>query len=473
MATFGCCWPPTGRCGHTSPGAASGCLAKCICSALLAACLDLLVVPRIFSVALGLAAIGLVGAIGASLAGRRAGLFAAALLAADPGHLWVSATPLAENLHLALILVALLGVVRLLRDERTGWLALTGIALTLASTVRFEAWLFSGLFGLFVVLWLVHRRPPGAVAALALMTAGAPWLFPIAFIAGNALLLGDPLFWPNAFRAYNLRAYGPGADPAGVWEALWMIQGPLLAATVAGGFWAAVRRDRVTRIYLVAVAAPTLAVLVVLAAGREPLNNLVRYLVPFVALFAPLTGGMASAFFDRLGRRSALLGAAAAGLAALLLGVRLTADAPVEPSNSGLAAGRRIAALRASGQLPPGPLVVDSSNLAVYAMMVGANDVRTIRLDRPADRRVAAPPVLTLEATDLRACLAQVDAVGVVARTPGVEALPGARLLEVVDGFRIVQLAGEPGECPGRMVAWTEFARDTTGPLFAALAYRN
>ena len=435
---------------------------------LLAGWGDLVVVPRLFSVALGLAAIALVAALGASLfRDARAGLAAALLLACDPAHLWVAATPLNENLHLALTLLALLAVGRFEAKGRPVWVALAGGVLLLANAVRFEAWLVSVAFAGVVLWWVAHRRlAPAALAAAAL-----PFLVPAAFIAANWWTFGDLLFWPNAFRAYNLRAYGPGADPAGVLEALWTAEGPLLLLAIAACGWAVSQAGAVRR-YLLLTGVPAIVVIVALAASREPVNNLLRYLVPFLALLAPLIGGFAVAAWERSpsrGRRLALAGVAATLLAARLL---VAGAPPPEPSNAGLAVGREIAAHRASEGLPAGPIIADASSLAVYAMMVGASDARTILLDRPVDPAVRRPPILSLEAAEVLACAGEVGAVGLVTPSRDAERLPGASLVAVVNGFRIVRVNATEGDCPGETARWPDFARDATGRLFAALAYR-
>jgi hypothetical protein len=431
---------------------------------------DLLVTPRLFSLALGVVAIVLVAAIGATLFGNtRAGLVAALLLAVSPVQLWVSATPLSENLFLVLVLAALLGVVRFDRGGSGAWVALAGAALAVANAVRFEAWLVSAAFGALVTWWSARRQLPRA-ALLALLLAG---LVPLVVVLSNWIAFDDPFFWPRAFRAYNLRAYGPGPDPAGVFEALWIAEGPLLVVLGAALGWAA-RRDGPARRYLLLAGSPVAVVVIGLAAGREPTNNLLRYLAPALAMLTPLVGGMVSALWERVRHRPALA-LTSLVVGGLVVSARtVTAGAPPpDPSNVGLAVGQRVAALRQAGQLPAGPLVADATGLAVYAMMVGANDSQTILLDRPGDPRSRVPPILGLEDSVVAACVRQVGAVGVVTRRPELARLPGSQPLDQVNGYWIIRIEPGAGACPGEAARWPDFARDTTGRLFAALAYRK
>lgn len=437
---------------------------------LLALSGDLVVAPRLFSLALGLVSIALVAAIGATLFGNGwAGVVAALLLATNPVHLWVSATPLSENLFLALVLLAVFAVVRFDRGGSGAWIAAAGAALALANTVRFEAWLVTIAFGALVAWWWVHKRLRLA-ALVAPMLAG---LVPVVVILSNWTALGDPFFWPRAFQAYNLRAYGPGPDPAGVFEALWIAEGPLLILPAAAIGWA-VRQDGPVRRYLVLVGCPIAVVMLGLVAGREPTNNLLRYLAPALAMLTPLVGGMVRALWERARCRPALA-AASLMLAVALVSARTVnaGNPPREPSNDGLAVGQRVAALRTSGPLPAGPLIADSSGLAVYAMMVGANDIETILLDRPSDPVARVPPILSLEGGQVAACVRHFGAVGVITRAPELASPAGAWPLEQVNGFWIIRVEPADGPCPGETARWPDFARDATGRLFAALAYRK
>ncbi|MCS6800710.1 MAG: hypothetical protein RMM58_09765 [Chloroflexota bacterium] len=431
---------------------------------------DLILIPRLFSVALGLVAIVLVAAIGAALfRDWRAGVLAALALAASPAHLWVSATPLSENLTLALLLAGLLAVVRFDRGGARGWVAVAGGAFALANAVRYEAWLVSAVFGALVLWWVAGGRLP-PVAALA---PGAAGLVPLAVILANGVTFGDPFFWPNAFRAYNLRTYGPGPDIVGVAEALWTAEGPLLIVILAAALWAA-RHTPPVRHYLLLAGFPSLTLIVGLAASREPFNNHLRYLVPALVVFLPLVGGCAAAFWERTRHRVGLA-VAALVVGAGLLGGRLAAAGapPAEPSNAGFAVGRQIAALRQSGQLPAGPLIVESSTLAVYAMMVGANDIEGILLDRSPDPTRSLPPIVGLGHAELAACVGQAGAVGIVASSVDPRQLPGAHPVAVVNGYWIARVEPARGQCPGDPARWPDFAREATGRLFAALAYRR
>lgn len=243
-------------------------------------------------------AIGRRAAVGvARVAGERAGLAAAALVAVNPLLLWFSQEARSYALATLLSGLALLLFLHALDDARGRFLAGWALAAALAlATHYFTAFVLAPQ-----ALWLLLRHPHrrGAVAAVA-----AP------FAAGLALL---PLLLAQAGNPYDI---------AGTSLALRLVQVPkqfllgyrgplplpfglLGAALVLGGTWLLVRRTpRPAReralllagISAVGIALPVLAALV----GADYLNtrNLLPALIP---LLAALAVGCAASEAPRLG----------------------------------------------------------------------------------------------------------------------------------------------------------------------------
>jgi RES domain-containing protein len=131
------------------------------------------------------------------LAGRRAGLIAAAFLATAPAFCYLAPVP-----GTALLLTACMGVTMaaLLRWHRTGahgWFLAAGLATGTACGVGYSGYLFA----LAVIIWLLVERAPlravGLFAACA-MTAALPWLLHSVTAAASAGLSPFALMLPHS-----------------------------------------------------------------------------------------------------------------------------------------------------------------------------------------------------------------------------------------------------------------------------------
>lgn len=146
-------------------------------------------------IALGVCA-WLVYELGARWFGRAAGALAAALLITRVPVISYGVRAYVDIPYLALVLGAVLVEAR---RPRAGWPVLALLAA--AGLLRPEAWVFSGLYWLYLIAWPVYRRrrsgemtwdpgrPRGEVAWLTLLTVGAPlvWVASDLAITGNAL----------------------------------------------------------------------------------------------------------------------------------------------------------------------------------------------------------------------------------------------------------------------------------------------
>jgi hypothetical protein len=151
---------------------------------------DIYLAPRVMNFTLGLGAITLLFGAAALLAGWRAGLIAAVLVALLPLEVWLSISGMSEPLFHFLIALGALGAVAWWLRVREWPLLVAGVAFGLASAVRYEGWFYVAAFiALVACAWLLDRRDwryPAAAAALAMVFIGV-WL------QQNAQIHGDPI----------------------------------------------------------------------------------------------------------------------------------------------------------------------------------------------------------------------------------------------------------------------------------------
>jgi len=140
---------------------------------------DRLVAARLLSLACGLACVWLLYGIARRERGDEAAFWAALGLALSPLHIQASATGASEAVFLALLLGAILGVLR-------GDVVVPGLLLGAAGLVRYDGWMYVPLLG-----FLIVRRQRNLLRAAACCAiAAAPALF---WIWVNARWTGDPL----------------------------------------------------------------------------------------------------------------------------------------------------------------------------------------------------------------------------------------------------------------------------------------
>src|SRR5262249_20052546 len=141
----------------------------------------------------------------ALFANRRIALASVVLLAVNPAHIWLSSVPLTEIMQTAFILGFLWANVEFILGRRIYYFYLGVAMLSLDNTVRFEGWIFSAFFTIQALFfaWERHIRLRDLITALA-----AVWAFPLAWVAGNYVKTGDPLFFMTANRAFDTKWYG-------------------------------------------------------------------------------------------------------------------------------------------------------------------------------------------------------------------------------------------------------------------------
>jgi uncharacterized membrane protein len=166
---------------------------------------DLYLTPKIVNLVISAIAVIAVYLLGRELFGRSVGLLTAALFAFQPWHLWLGISGMTSDLP-SVVLITLFGVflVRWLQTETARDLLAAAGFLGVANGFRYENWLFSAVFSLFVVFIAVSRWKRGrltqqwitlVICALTMINA-----FPVVWMIASYVVLGD---WLPAFHITN------------------------------------------------------------------------------------------------------------------------------------------------------------------------------------------------------------------------------------------------------------------------------
>jgi hypothetical protein len=265
----------------------------------------------IFTV-LGLASLGLLCwallRIGALLGSWPAGLLAAALVFTSPPIFELAARNPGDVGFAALVAVAT--AAELARPRRG---AAVLVLLALAGLLRPEAWLLAGLYWLYL---LPARESPERLRLAALAAAA-----PLAWMATDALLTGDPLHSIEVTRVYTDKAAAT-ASLHEVWKTLTSVSGwPLVLGALAGVALAWRDGRRTVAVPLVAGAVALLTTVAPSLLGESPVLG--RYLVFPAAMIAVL---FALAALGWTGARSAKAARSAGGLALAALAIVVLAN---------------------------------------------------------------------------------------------------------------------------------------------------
>ncbi|NNJ09829.1 hypothetical protein EKD04_005775 [Chloroflexales bacterium ZM16-3] len=423
---------------------------------------ELLWTPRLIAITVGCGSIMLIYMLASStFASRAVGLVAAFLLAINPAHIWLSDVPLTELPTAALVFAGVWATGRYLKRPQPRDLILASGALALANGFRFESWIISALFSLTLlgqVLAELARRELRRGAALGIATAAAaPWIFPLAWVVGNYVQLGDPLYFMGAIRAYKLQWYGDETfygkyvetflklDPYLTWLGV-----PAIITCLALR-----HRSRAVQWYVTITVIPLIAYMILHGGQLEPPGNYIRYLAGYMFLFYPALAYMLVRVAGALPLRQArwALLVAALGLATLTQ-VPTAFQFTNDPATDGLAVGQAIRALRTQDpDLADRPVIIELSYWQYLAIHVGANDMGQIVYDRTLDieSRASQSLILTDEAL-FRSCLGRYRASYIIVKDPHLRAIieSNLRLLptQTINGYSFYPVSNSLLEAP-------------------------
>lgn len=381
---------------------------------------DLVWVPRFLSLAFGAASIVLMAQVGAVLFDNRlAGLTAGILLAANPTHIWLSATPLTEIAYTSLVLGCALCLICYLKAGQLRLLLASALLLALANGFHYESWLASVIFSLclggIAALQASRRITSRRQVLLTIGAAGLPWALPAAWVIGNYQASGEWFSFLTAIQAYKLAWYGPAHSLGYYWETFLKIDpyglvlGILALVVLALGPALAALRRRVwpaqplpAFFYASFGIAPFLLFALLHQGQYEPSNNFFRYLAPYSFMFYPLAAWLVVTGIYRLLHTGAARAVSLAAILALIVvaQVRTAFRFRADPHARGLAVGLRLRALREQNPAYAGrPALLEVHYWEYLAVLVGADDITTIAYDRQPDIERRSTPSLFRETT--------------------------------------------------------------------------
>ena len=430
---------------------------------LLSVNFDMLWMPRIVAIVFGAASIALMFVLARQLfKSNWIALISVALLAVNPAHIWLSSVPLTEIMQAAFLLAFAALHARWIETARPRHLLLCAACLGIATTIRFEAWLFGLVFSA-LLAWNVWRMPtrrnmPVAVLALALV-----WIFPTTWVVGNAAITGDPLFFIESKKQFDFKWYGSGQSYL-AYLLTYLHVDPIATVLVVPAFAALVlRRPRMNAAiqHALLVAGSTALYIASQRGYVQPQGNYVRYLAVFLFMAYPLIAWLVVQVTSRLFRHNqARVVALVAALAVVILVQLRSAFAFVnDPAGEGVRIGQRLRALRAAHPSDVPYALIELNHFQYLAMHVGANDMTHLIYDRPLDLQALNSTPTALTRAVLLACDAKYHFGYVVMRdsrlkTMVEDALPVQRL-DDIDGYTLYAVSRTtnaaqvaPGTCP-------------------------
>jgi hypothetical protein len=346
---------------------------------------DLLVVPRIIAFAFGSASLFFIYKLTYALfANSRIALISVVLLAVNPAHIWLSSVPLTEIMQAAFILGFLWANVEYILGKPIYYFYLSVALLSLDNTVRFEGWIFSVLFmiQMFFLLWRKHIRLHNLTIALVLL-----WIFPFAWITGNYLKTGDPLFFMTVNRAFDTKWYGSYSSYANYLSAFFEIDPytTLLSIPAIILCLIYVKQNRAVYWITLYIVGALIAFAWLQRGQIQPHGNYIRYLALFLFIIYPLSAWFISWLLGQV-LTNKLAWMAAITFILSLMGtwqVRSAFRFVNDPAAEGLRVGQHIRALRLQNpESASKPILIELHYWQYLAIHVGANDLSSLVYDR-------------------------------------------------------------------------------------------
>lgn len=414
---------------------------------------ELIMVPRLIVAVWGAAGVVLLYCLTTTLfRSRTMALLGACLLAVNPVHLWLSATPLTEVPQTTLVLGALTSFAVFLRREHYRWLYGSAVLLACANGFRFESWMLSIIWSIYVVLMaFLHRRRRGETSTTWRLIAAAalPWTVPGIWLIGNYLITGDPLFFLRSIKAYKLTWYGTDSSYGRYVDTFLRIDPYATLLVVIGVLACLFQREpdatsrRAIRWFALMAVAPFVIFAYLHGGQSEPPGNYLRYLAPFLFVTYPAAAYVIYRASRMLVKTPALQTALVmlAGCVIALSQLQAAAHFVNDPSAMGLKVGQHMRELRRQdASIAERPILLELSYWQYLAIHVGANDVSRLVYDRPLNlAQRQAPSLFQTDLDQMRSCLASYDMSYVVAQSPEVrrviEQELGMVAGEVVNGY--------------------------------------
>jgi hypothetical protein len=256
---------------------------------------DLFFTPKVTNLILSAVAVIAVYYLGRELFGRAAGFLTAALFALQPWHVWLGISGMTSDMP-SIIIITLFGLLlfRWVETKKPHILLAAAGCLFAANGFRYENWLFSVVFSLFIIIQLVLHWRRGqlsrhslTLAIVALVVVNA---LPIIWMAASYYFLGD---WLPALHKVPAASRRVASSMGGI-HILAVSSFPLeIALSVAGVIVFLKTEGRKSLVtYVVVGLATVLLFLVMTFKGGMPRVGPThgRILLPYIVLFLPFAG---------------------------------------------------------------------------------------------------------------------------------------------------------------------------------------
>lgn len=388
---------------------------------------ELIIVPRLITIFIGILSIIIMYLFTILLFDNKTiGFISAFLLAVNPAHIWLSSTPLTEIVHTLLIISSMLLFLYYIKNSKIQYLYLSSIVLAFANGFRYEAWMISLVYSLTLLGfgWIKLRDEHLETKFVHLLIAAClPWVFPIAWLAGNYFVTGDPLSGAKTVKLFRISRTGDIKSYPSYFYTLIGIDPFAVLLLIPAAIYAAFQKDRYQGIrwYLLMVFVPLLIFFLVHGGQLEPPGNYIRYLAPFVFLTYPLIAyGIYRITTLFVSQRNFQI--IAIILMLLIISGRQVYSAfqfNNDPSAIGLEVGKTLRKLREDdGQSQPAPALIETLMWEYLAFHVGANDVTSIYYDRELNFYNPDQASWFEESESLRNCISYHHAKYIVAKSP-------------------------------------------------------
>jgi hypothetical protein len=423
---------------------------------------ELLWLPRLITILMGLASIVLMYLLASSLFdSRKAGLVSAFLLSVNPAHIWLSGAPLTEIPNAMLVLAAIYAFSLYLKSSKRSFLYTAACILAVANGFRFESWLISLMFSLTLLglglLGIIQKKIHAREMLNLIVAAFIPWLFPLGWVVGNYLETQNPFYFSDVVRDYNLLWYGREISYTRYLETFLKIDPYLTFLGVAGviSSYLLNKRSQAVKWYVAVSVLPLVAYILLQGGQPQPPGNYIRYFAQFSFLFYPAFGYLwvqiDQALHSRALKLVPLLFLTIVAITQLRAAFRFTND----PAAEGLAVGLVIRELRAQNpEISGQPVVIELSYWQYLAIHVGANDIDRIVYDRAWDiASRSSQPLLMTDESLFQSCLKLYDISYVVVKEPELRSVMESKLqlqpVNIVNGYAFYPVsAGSLADVP-------------------------
>jgi hypothetical protein len=393
---------------------------------------DMLYVPRVIAILFGLASIVLMYYFAGRLFNsKEIGLISAIVLAVNPAHIWLSSVPLDGIIFTTIILSVLLTFILYIRSKKLYQLYLSSGLLLIANGFRYEAWMVSIPFSLYLIIWSIHEYNRNTVQLKQTLTiigaALLPWIIPATWIINSYLITGDILSFISSVSAYKSKWYGTRRSFLPYWQTFFKLD-PLTTILGLIGIWYGFFQIRYKKEVQWALLIVTVSFLIFLFLHRgqiEPTSNYIRYmasfqffLIPFVSI---LISDLATKVIPSQSLRCAVIVLLITVFSILQINTALNfQDYPgKDPASQGLLPGIRFRSIRDASPKKDKNVLLELSYWQYLAFNVGANDVSSVIYDRKVDTASRATNSIFLEDLQtINKCIGENDIGYIVVKSP-------------------------------------------------------